>query len=295
MLAPIVIFAFNRPESLLRLLHSLKECPLFSQSEVFVNVDGPRNEYDKEKVTQTIKIAEGFTKNVVASKFNKGLAQSVIQGVSRILSKYGKAIVLEDDLVCMPGFLRYMNQMLDEYEDEKNVCSICGYGLKIRRPKNYMGDVYSSVRSSSWGWGTWQDRWESIDWDVRDYNDFKKDKKSRRSFNQGGSDMSSMLDGYMAHKNNSWAIRFCYWQWRNGKVSIHPFMSLVDNEGYGKDATNCRQTYSRFKIEREASLTKEQWAMPENVIPQSSITIQLARYHGIVIRMYSKIRKILGI
>lgn len=99
---------------------------------------------------------------------NIGLAQSVISGVTEIINKYGKAIILEDDLILHPNFLNYMDQGLEKFKDDKRILSVYGYGLKIKKPKGYQGDVYLARRSSSWGWGTWADRWIEIDWEVRD-------------------------------------------------------------------------------------------------------------------------------
>lgn len=292
--APIVIFAFNRPDALQRLADALRKCALFDESKIIVFVDGPRNEPERAKVQTAIEVARSLTDDVRASAANRGLGPSIISGVTDVINEYGRVIVLEDDLVPAPGMLMYLNQMLDRYADEPKVCSACAYGLKIRRPEGYDGDVYFSPRSSSWGWATWRDRWEKIDWAVSDYESFRHNRRDRCSFNRGGSDMASMLDGYMAGRNRSWAIRFCYWQWRNGLLSVHPFRSLVDNEGFGAEATNCRQSYSRFKIDLDCREENMVWNVPERVklIPQ--VEHQLYKYHSIPIRIYSKIRKILN-
>lgn len=295
MISPIVIFAFNRPDALQRLADALRKCALFDESKVIVFVDGPRNESERTKVQATIDVARAITDDVRASAANRGLGPSIIAGVTDVINEYGRVIVLEDDLVPAPGMLLFLNQMLDRYAYEPKVCSVCAYGLKIRRPEGYSGDVYFSPRSSSWGWATWRDRWAKIDWSVSDYDSFRNNRRERRSFNRGGSDMASMLDGYMAGRNRSWAIRFCYWQWRNGLLSVHPFRSLVDNEGFGAEATNCRQSYSRFKIELDCREGEMEWYTPETVELNSSIGRNLARYHSVPIRIYSKIRKILNI
>ncbi len=292
--APIVIFAFNRPDALQRLADALRRCALFNRSKVVVYVDGPRDEAECERVTRTIEVANTITDDVRASQMNRGLGASIISGVTDIINEYGRAIVLEDDLVPAPGMLLYLNEMLDRYANEPKVCSVCAYGLKVRRPEGYVGDVYFSPRSSSWGWATWRDRWSQVDWEVSDYDEFRKNRRERRSFNRGGSDMASMLDGYMTGRNRSWAIRFCYWQWRTGSLSVHPFRSLVDNEGFGSDATNCRQSYSRFKIDLDMSEYEDaRWQSPQKVELLPQIERHLARYHGIPIRIYSKIRKLL--
>lgn len=293
MLAPIVIFAFNRPKSLQRMIESLRSNALYEESEKFVFIDGPRNDKDRRKIQEVLTIAQEVTLNVSVSAVNKGLGHSIISGVSVVIEKYGKAIVLEDDLICTPNFLSYMNQALDFYEQDQRIISVCGYGLKIKRPKNYDGDVYLSGRSSSWGWATWRDRWKSVDWEVRDWAEFSHDRKKIKEFNKNGSDMFSMLKGYMEGRNRSWAIRFCYNQYKTRRYSVCPFLSKVDNDGFGEDATNCKQKYSRFEVnpDKIGNLT---FAFVRDIKPNRQIARQCYHYHSIGMRIYSKVRNMLS-
>ncbi len=294
MLAPIVIFAFNRPASLQRMIGSLKQNSLYEDSEKFIYVDGPRSEKEQGKVDEVIAFAKSITANVSISSVNKGLGNSIIEGVSAVIEKYGKAIVLEDDLVFTPNFLSYMNQALDFYETDNRIISICGYGLKIKRPKDYLGDVYLSGRSSSWGWATWKDRWQQIDWEVKDWNQLAVDRKRQKAFNKNGSDMFAMLKDYMEGRNHSWAIRFCYNQFKLGKYSVCPFLSKVNNEGFGENATNCKQQYSRFKTNMDMESSFE-FSFDRNILPNKKIEKECYHYHSMMLRIYSKIRKILHI
>ena len=294
MLAPIVIFAFNRPDSLQRMIDSLKLNPLYEESEKFVYIDGPRSEDERHKVDEVIAVAKNITHNVSISPVNKGLGSSIIAGVSAVLEKYGKAIVLEDDLVFTSNFLSYMNQALEFYEDDNRIISICGYGLKIKRPKGYRGDVYLSGRSSSWGWATWRDRWQQIDWDILDWNELSADRARQKAFNKNGSDMFAMLKDYMEGRNHSWAIRFCYNQFKLGMYSVSPFLSKVNNEGFGENATNCKQRYSRFKIDIDTTGTYT-FVFDKNIVPNKKIEKECYHYHSLVLRVYSRVRKILHI
>ena len=115
---------------------SLKSNPLYEQSPKFVYIDGPRNNNDIRLIDEVIKIAIKETDNVIISPINKGLGKSIIDGVSEILNRYVKAIIIEDDLKLMPGFLGYMNECLDLFESDKRIISVCGYSLKIKPPKD---------------------------------------------------------------------------------------------------------------------------------------------------------------
>lgn len=293
-LAPIAIFAFNRPDSLKRLLESLSANDLYSESPKYVFIDGPRDENDVAAVEKVAEIAEDHGLQIFKSPRNQGLARNVIGGITRMLQRYDKVIVIEDDLYCAPSFLRYMNAALERYKVDSRILSICGYGLKIKRPEDYRGDVYLANRSSSWGWATWADRWRGIDWEIVDWERFRALPEIRKGFNRGGSDMFGMLDDYKNGRNNSWAIRFCFHQFRKGLYSVHPFHSLVANEGYGVGATNCRQKYSRFKVEMNLDANAH-FEFPKTIVPDERIMRRLRAYHSIPARIYSRIRRILDI
>lgn len=153
--------------------------------------------------------------NYTFSETNKGLGNSVIKGVTEVINRYGKAIVLEDDLILAPNFLFFMNQGLDKYKEEKSVFSICGYSNKVKVPKDYSYDTYFCTRSSSWGWATWADRWNSVDWELENFDKYHILKKE---FNRwGGSDCWKMLNDWKCGRNKSWAIRFCFAQFLQKK------------------------------------------------------------------------------
>ena len=160
-LAPIIIFTYRRTPD--KLINSVLKNNLAQQSEVIIYSDGNKNKNDLEDVKEVRKYLhtiEGFKNTkIIESEKNKGLANSIIDGVSEIINKYDKVIVLEDDLIVSNDFLDYMNNALNFYEKDKKIWSISGYGPKLPCLENYYDDIYLSVRGSSWGWATWKDRW----------------------------------------------------------------------------------------------------------------------------------------
>jgi hypothetical protein len=182
------------------------------------------------------------------SSTNKGLATSIIQGVSSVLKIYPSAIVLEDDLITSTNFLEYMNQALNYYQDNPQILSISGFSPIINGLDN--DEVYYTQRASSWGWACWEDRWDKIDWQMDSYKDFKTDRQAQSRFNKMGSDMSLMMKRQMQGKIDSWAIRFCFHQFQNNLFSVYPSLSKVQNIGFAEEnATNTVQKYNRFQSE----------------------------------------------
>lgn len=291
MLTPIIVFAFNRPEALKNTVHSLLQNEEAKDSDLYVFVDGARpnkaGEVEKVQAVQDIvKKTTGFKSiHYTFSERNKGLGNSIIQGVTQVINQYGKAIVLEDDLVFATNFLSYMNQGLDRYEKEEKVFSICGYSNKVKVPKGYKYDTYFCTRSSSWGWGTWADRWNSVDWELKDWDKYKKMGKA---FNKwGGSDCFRMLSSVKEGWGNSWAIRFGFSQFLQDKLSLFPIVSKVKNDGFDGEGTNCKK-WSRFKYEFDNHGNKN-INFPNYVALNSKLYKSAMSYHTILIRIYSRI------
>lgn len=268
-LAPIVLFVFNRPEHTQKTIKALQNNKLAKDSDLFVFSDGPRNKNDLlgiETIRKDLKDLKGFkTVNLRFNEFNKGLANSIISGVTEIINKYKQIIVLEDDLITSHAFLNYMNKLLNFYKNKDKIFSIAGYNhpqriMKI--PQNYPYDIYFNPRPSSWGWGTWKDRWETVDWEVQDFNRFIKDEKYKKEFNKGGEDLTNMLNKQMKGKLDSWAIRWCYHHFKHNALSVYPTISFIENIGIDKSGTHSKST-NRF---RQAHLNnKMEYKLPETI------------------------------
>lgn len=251
-LAPLVVFAFNRPDLLKVTLDALARNMLADKTDLYIFVDGARNERDVPKIDQVKEVAgqtTGFRNITVScSEQNKGLARSIITGTTSVIDQYGKVIVVEDDLYTSPSFLVFMNEMLQTFEKDERVFQVSGYSTKGRIPKGYDNPCYLSIRAHSWSWGTWKDRWETVDWEVKDFEQLKASRTLQKAFNKGGSDLYGMLKGYMEGKNNSWYIRFNYEMHKQGRYSVCPLRSLVRNDGFVPESTHCH-TYNRYKID----------------------------------------------
>ena len=130
-----------------------------------------------------IKTINGFKKvEIIEREKNWGLANSIIDGVTKIVNEYGKIIVLEDDLVTSPYFLKFMNEALEVYKDEKNVYSITGYSFTD--DIEYIDSSYFLSLTSSWSWATWSNKWEKFKRDKKDLeNIVKGSNKEKKLFN----------------------------------------------------------------------------------------------------------------
>lgn len=235
-LAPIILFVYNRPQHVLRTIESLKANIYAKASDLFIFSDGPRNQadaHDIKEVRELIWCVNGFRSVTIhESVDNKGLAKSVIEGVTKVLTAYERVIVLEDDLVTSPRFLEYMNKALEYYKDCNYVGSITGSVVPISIPHDYPLSVYLSHRHNSWGWATYSHIWHKIDWDVSGYDEFVKDRNMKADFNIAGNDMAIMLDMQMKGEIDSWSIRFDYFCFRRNLYCIVSTNNYVYNIGF---------------------------------------------------------------
>jgi len=253
-LAPIVLFVYNRPLHTRQTVESLQKNTLAKESELFIFSDGPKSENDKkdvQAVREYIKEVRDFKSvTIFEREQNLGLAQSIMTGVTETISKYGKIIVLEDDLVVSPYFLSFMNNALNRYETNKRVFSITGYNYPrnlLKIPKNYKCTTYFGYRCSSWGWATWKDRWSIIDFEIKDFMDFIKDEKKMKIFKKGGDDLVDMLKDQVEGRIHSWAIKFCYSHFKHNAFCLYPMYSLVKNIGLDGSGINCVKS-NRFDV-----------------------------------------------
>lgn len=249
---PIVIFAFNRPALLQRTLTALAANDFADKAILTVFCDAPRHEKDEpgtRAVRELAKKAQGFASvEVVERPKNMGCAASVIDGLTEMFRLHERLIVIEDDIVTSPYTLRFLSEGLARYADNKKVFNIAAWTpphITRNIPASYPYDVYAIPRfNCNGGWASWRDRFQDIDWDVKDYQDFKNSSQLRKAFNIGGADLSPMLDMQMEGKINSWAIRADYARFKKNMVGINPVRSYALNIGMGSGThTTTATTY----------------------------------------------------
>jgi hypothetical protein len=245
-LAPIVLFVYNRLWHTKQTIAALQKNDLVGDSHLFIFSDGAKSSQDVsmvEKVREYIDTIDGFKSvTIIKRESNFGLAKNVIEGVSEVIDKFSKVIVVEDDIVTSKTFLIYMNKLLDKYESNNSIYSVTGYTFPIKIPADYEFDVYFAKRGSSWGWATWLDRWQKVDWEVKDFKKFINNKSDVDEFNNAGVDLSNMLIAQVEGKINSWAIIWIYSHFINDAYCVYPIKSRVINIGNDRSGTHIGKT-----------------------------------------------------
>ncbi len=242
--APITLFVYNRLDHTRQTVESLRKNELAQESDLFIFSDGPKNPETAKEISEIrdyLKTITGFKSiTVIEREKNIGLANSIIDGVTDIVTKYGKIIVLEDDLVTSPYFLSYMNQGLDMYEHEDKVASIHGY---MYPTKDALPETFFIRGADCWGWATWKRAWNIFEPNGQKLLDEIIEQKLQKQFNFGNSyDYLRMLKGQIAKRNNSWAVRWYASAFLKHKLTLYPGTSLVKNIGFDGTGTHSSDT-----------------------------------------------------
>lgn len=250
--APVILFTYARPIHMRQVLDALAKNSLADKSRLFIFCDGAKGKKDfennarvKELIIEEQKKHRFLDVIVNLSDINNGLAKSIITGASSVIDKYGRCIVIEDDVITGKYFLAFMNECLDYYNNDSKIFAISGFTYDLPAFKNYHHDVYLSYRACSYAWATWKNRWKLVDWEVKDYKEFIQSPDRIKKFNRGGNDLTRMLRHQMRGERNSWAIRWCYAQSKYDLYAIYPTKSLIKNIGYDETATNCTKNANR--------------------------------------------------
>lgn len=239
--APILLFVYNRPDHVRQGIASLQQNALAAQSPLFIYSDAAGSEESRKavgEVRQYIHTVSGFASvTIIERSENWGLARSIIDGVTTQVKRFGRVIVLEDDLIVAPYFLQFMNDALETYQDEPRVGHIqaCDFTKDPTLPNTFL-----IKWTGSWGWATWDRAWSYFNADGSALLRQLEERKLTRTFDFNGTyGFTRMLRRQIEGKNNSWAIRWNASLFLNDVLSLNVGRSLVQNNGFDGSGTNC--------------------------------------------------------
>lgn len=237
MLSPICLFVYNRPDHTEKTLEALSDNILANESMLYIFSDGPKINATIEDRTKIEKVRniirqKNWCKTVIIeeSDKNNGLAESIINGVTKVIKTHSKIIVLEDDLITSKSFLTYMNYALIKYENVTEVKQISGFSFPVKKILNNHSSYFLPI-TSTWGWATWSRVWDEIDFDCKEYNPQMLNKYKFNFFNSYN--YSKLLDRQLnGYKVNSWGVRFYFNVFIKNGIVLFPDTTLVKNIGW---------------------------------------------------------------
>lgn len=292
MKAPVALFVYNRSWHTSQAIAALQKNLLADETDLYIFSDAPKITGNRDQdvknatmvaeVRDLLKTISGFKSVTVKQQVeNIGLASSIISGVTEVINRYGKIIVVEDDLVSSPYFLQYMNNALDNYETEPRVFNISAFAFPpsfLQIPSGYLFDTYFLYRNSSWGWGTWKDRWEKAIWDHEKIKELIRDEMIQLEFNKGGEDLIPMLLDQLNGRINSWAIRWSFTIFYYKGLSLTPVHSYINNIGLDGTGVHCGAMGDIYKT--DITLAKSNITYPESFQLDNRIIRRFAQCYG---------------
>lgn len=260
-LAPIALFVYNRPTHTQQTLNSLMSANLAELSQLYIFADGAKLGADANQIGN-IKATRKIIKElnwpgkltIIESETNKGLANSIIEGVTKLVNEFGKVIVLEDDLLVSKSFLEYMNDALNTYKDFDNIYSVNGFMFPIKTKQNR---TFLLPYTSTWAWATWKEKWAVFEPELNlgDIEILQKNSALKSRFNLNDYSYTDMLN----FGNNSWGIKWYFSVFIRSGLNVFPSITLVKNIGNDGSGVNSKKTNEEtlFKIENKVEIVKE--------------------------------------
>lgn len=297
---PVIVFAYNRLAHLKTTISSLSETLEVETVDLIIFSDGAQHsQSDRQKVAKVRNYLSNLSGpfhsiKVVYRPTNFGLSENVISGVDEVLARNEYAIILEDDIIVSLDFVDTMKRLLKKYKNMPNIGSISGYMYPVEI-QNDTEDFFLLPRASSWGWATWSDRWRDVDWSMRDFTSFSKNRDQQKIFNNGGEDLTAMLFKWKYGLNDSWAVRWSYHHFKHDMYCLFPKRSMVLNHGNDGSGTHSPNT-ARFglRLQKPDSFTIPQ--KPEcnqEVLHRLQVFFRLSPVRRIINKlqfMYFKLR-----
>lgn len=293
--APIVLFVYNRPWHTRQTVEALRKNEFVSISDLFIYSDGPRDESAKEKVDEVrayIKTISGFKSvNIIERNTNWGLAANIINGVTEIINKYGKIIVLEDDLITSPYFLKFMNDALEFYKNYKKVWHIAGWNYPINT--DGLEDIFLWRVMNCWGWATWADRWKYFEKNTDNLiSNFSKEDIKRFNL-EGAENFWNQIKANKERRIDTWAI---YWYasiFKNNGLCLNPAVSHVINIGMDGSGQHCGNNTNSLEIYFDNSQYPSEYTFTSNFFESKQAVDKIKHYlkskkKNVVVRAINK-------
>lgn len=244
-LSPVVIFGYDRPVHLKKMIESLSLNPETSNTDAFIFVDGINDSTNKKNHQLVVDIASSelpFKKvSTVIRDKNFGCKKNIISGITEVFYNYDSAIILEDDLIFGEHFLNYMNNALNYYKNNNQIWHINGYAHPQILRRNKRASISSLAQP--WGWATWSDRWrifiEGKYYEKNIISTLSLKERKKYNFYNLATYWEDALKLDQINKNSIWDA---YWYQtiflKNG-LTVFPQLSHVFNNGFDGSGLHC--------------------------------------------------------
>lgn len=266
-LAPVVMVGYSRAWTLRKSLKNLSECYGLGDRDIYFFQDAPCRSEDIPKAEAMHQVAVEAKNTIlphltiVRREKNLGVPGNLLSAVRETMDRYGRIIFFEDDVLVSKTFVQYMDEGLKTYERDPRIFCVNGYVNKpYRIPSWYKRDVYLNTRNSAWGWGSWKDRWDKVDFGLKNWEELKNDKAFLAKLHGAGCELYGTAEGVVSGRVKTWDVQCTVCMALNGLYAVDPRHNLTRNIGFGSEGVNCtgdipnRTKYYNFRPRCEANL-----------------------------------------
>ncbi|MDD5676905.1 MAG: glycosyltransferase family A protein [Kiritimatiellae bacterium] len=260
--APIIVTVYDRLQHFQQCIEALQRNALASDSELYVVSDAPGKPEHTLKINQVRAYAQsitGFKKvHLIFRGENYGAYHSFLVVTQQVLSEHGRFIFLEDDVVASRNFLDYMNDGLNFYVADKKVFSITAYTFPIKFPKDFKADVFFLPSNCPWGFGTWKDRWEKVDFGAKDrYAVAMRDRKLYKKVISTGGYMMQILRNDSRGQVQAPDVRMAFHQFSHDVYTVYPRISKTINIGLdGSGLHSGTDKNNKYRVQSDTTVDK---------------------------------------
>lgn len=240
---PILLIIFNRPRATEKVFESIRAA---KPSRLYVAADGPRDnsEDDYQRCDEAKQIATKIDwpceLHTLFREKNLGCKLGPATAIDWFFKHEECGIILEDDVLPLPSFYLFCNELLEKYRDDERVTMISGCNLiskRFRPIESYFFVQHTHI----WGWATWRRAWMNFDVTIRTWPLWKEQGGLLESL---GGDTNAAeywtkaFDAVHRYEMDAWDYQWTYACWRAGGLSVLPEYNLTQNLGFGVDATH---------------------------------------------------------
>ena len=239
----VLFLVFNRLNTTEQVFEAIREA---KPPRLYIAADGarPNIEGEAEKIEA---VRDYIIQNIdweceVKTLFrdeNLGCKYAVSDAITWFFENEAQGIILEDDCLPSQSFFWYCEDLLEQYKNDQRIFLISGYNnqnpWKIE-DESYFFSNYGGI----WGWASWSRAWKHYDVDMKDIHEFmrKNNFVNLLGKTQGLQRQKMIFDSIIIKDINSWAYQWGYARHKNNGLACVPSMSLIENIGFGEDATN---------------------------------------------------------
>ena len=237
---PVLFLGFNRPDKAARVLEPVRRV---RPRRVFIAVDGPRDGRADEpaRCRETQRAFENGVDwpcevHKLYRETNLGCRVAVSSAITWALEQVEHCVIIEDDCVIQPDFLKLCAVLLPRHAEDQEVMNISAASFQPGVARGD-GDYYPSKYAHCWGWATWRRAWQHYRDDLSGFEPVLTDKTLHKTEDEQAY-WQIIYQRCVAGEVNSWAYRWMFSCWLKRGVGLIPNVNMVTNVGFTDDGTH---------------------------------------------------------